>query len=291
MKKFAIVTNFNIYDKANAALRVAEELLSLGAEVLLPSINKDKIFRMHKSRKGYCYLSPEELYATADCIVVLGGDGSILDAARRASPLKKPLLGINMGHLGYMTELEANELSELVKVVEGDFEIDERSMLSVSVHTQTGVKKYEAFALNEAVISNCSAARIVDLELYENGTFVSSYRADGMIVATPTGSTAYSMSAGGPITDPHLPCFLITPICPHSLTARPLLFRDDTVIEIKNTSEREKMLNLTVDGRNNFEVYRGDVVHITRADMITRLIRIRKGSFYDRLQSKMSSHI
>ena len=291
MKKFAIVTNFNIYDKANAALRVAEELLSLGAEVLLPSINKDKIFRMHKSRKGYCYLSPEELYATADCIVVLGGDGSILDAARRASPLKKPLLGINMGHLGYMTELEANELSELAKVVEGDFEIDERSMLSVSVHTQTGVKKHEAFALNEAVISNCSAARIVDLELYENGTFVSSYRADGMIVATPTGSTAYSMSAGGPITDPHLPCFLITPICPHSLTARPLLFRDDTVIEIKNTSEREKMLNLTVDGRNNFEVYRGDVVHITRADMITRLIRIRKGSFYDRLQSKMSSHI
>lgn len=290
MNSFAIITNFNIYDKACAAMRVAEELLSHGVRVLLPSMNKDRIFRMHKSRKEYEYLAPEEIYAKADCIVVLGGDGSILDAARRAAPLGKPLLGINMGHLGYMAELEMNELDRLAAVVKGEYEIDERSMLSVGVYTQSGTKKAESFALNDAVISNGSVARIVDIELYEGGELVSPFRADGIIVATPTGSTAYSMSAGGPITDPHLPCLVVTPVCAHSLTTRPLLFRDDATLEIKNVCQREKMLYLTMDGRINLEIYRGDVVRVTRSDMTTRLIRLRCGGFYDRLQQKMNFH-
>ncbi|MBQ8342442.1 MAG: NAD(+)/NADH kinase [Clostridia bacterium] len=291
MKKIALITNFNIYDKAQAALRVAEELLSLGAVVLIPSINKDRIFRMHKNRREYVYLPIEEVYGAAECVIVLGGDGSILDAARRAAPLGKPLLGINMGHLGYMAELEIGELSELSKLINDAFEIDERLMLSVSVRTQTGGQRAESFALNDAVISNGSVARIVDLELYEGGELVSGYRADGMIVATPTGSTAYSMSAGGPITDPHLNCLLVTPVCPHSLSARPLMFRDDAVIEIKNICQREKMLYLTVDGRINFEIYRGDTVRITRSGMQTRLIRLHKGGFYNRLQQKLNSHM
>ena len=290
MKKFALITNFNIYDKAVAAMQVAEELLSYGMEVLIPSVNKDRIFRMHKSRKEYRYLPLEEAYTEADCIVVLGGDGSILDAARCAAPLKKPLLGINMGRLGYMAELEIGELSELSHVVNGDYEIDERAMLSVSVHTQSGGVKGKALALNDAVISNGSVARIVDVELYESGELVSSYRADGMIVATPTGSTAYSMAAGGSITDPRLPCILVTPICPHSLTTRPLLFRDDAKLQIKNICQREKMIYLTVDGRVNFEIYRGDTVNVTRSELTTRLIRIHRGGFYSRLQQKMNSH-
>jgi NAD+ kinase len=288
MKRFGIITNFNIYDKANAAMRVAEQLLSYGVDVLIPSVNKDRIFRMHKNRKEYTYLPIEEVCAGADCIIVLGGDGSILDAARRAATLGKPLLGINLGHLGYMTELELNELDLLEHVVKDECEIDERAMLSVSVHTQTGGLKAESFALNDAVISNGSVARIVDIELYEGGEKVSAYRADGMIIATPTGSTAYSMSAGGPVIDPHLPCLVVTPVCPHSLTTRPLLFRDDATLEIKNICQREKMLYLTVDGRINFEIYRGDTVRVTRSPMTTKLIRIRKGGFYNRLQQKMN---
>ena len=288
MKRFGIITNFNIYDKANAAMRVAEQLLSYGVDVLIPSVNKDRIFRMHKNRKEYTYLPIEEVCAGADCIIVLGGDGSILDAARRAATLGKPLLGINLGHLGYMTELELNELDLLEHVVKDECEIDERAMLSVSVHTQTGGLKAESFALNDAVISNGSVARIVDIELYEGGEKVSAYRADGMIIATPTGSTAYSMSAGGPVIDPHLPCLVVTPVCPHSLTTRPLLFRDDVTLEIKNICQREKMLYLTVDGRINFEIYRGDTVRVTRSPMTTKLIRIRKGGFYNRLQQKMN---
>ncbi len=289
MKRFALITNFNIYDKAQAAMRVAEELVLHGVEVLIPSVNKDRIFRMHKNRREYIYLSQEEVFAGADCIIVLGGDGSILDAARKAAPLGKPLLGINMGHLGYMAELEMNELDKLSAVIAGEYEIDERAMISVSIHTQTGGRKAESFALNDAVISNGSVARIVDIELYEGGELVSAYRADGMIVATPTGSTAYTLSAGGPITDPHLPCLVVTPICPHSLTARSLMFRDDTDLEIKNICQREKMLYLTVDGRINFEIYRGDVVRITRSPMTTKLVRLSKGGFYNRLQQKMNT--
>ena len=286
--KIALITNFNIYDKANAAMRVAEELLAIGgAEVLLPSVNKDRIFRMHKNRREYIYLSPEEIFEAADVIIVLGGDGSILDAARRAAPLGKPLLGINMGHLGYMTELEMSEISLLSRLIEGNYRIDERSMLSVSVLSERGVRN-ESFALNDAVISNGSISRVVDLELYEGGELVSAYRSDGIIVATPTGSTAYSMSAGGPIADPKLPCLCVTPVCPHSLSARSLLFRDDAVIDIKNVCQREKMLYLTIDGRINIEIYRGDTVRVTRAAMTTRLIRLQGGSFYDRLQKKMN---
>ncbi len=289
MKSFAIVTNFNIYDKANAALTVAEALVSLGARVMISSVNKDKIFRMHRSRKEYEYVSPEELFRVAECIVVLGGDGSILDAARRAAPFEKPLLGINMGHLGYMSELEISDLSLLSRVVNDDFQLDERAMLSVEVYNQNGGRKAESFALNDAVVSNGSVARIVDLELYESGEIVSGFRADGLIVATPTGSTAYSLAAGGPIADPRLPCLCVTPICPHSLTARPMLFREDAVLEIKNVCQREKMLYLTVDGRINFELYRGDSVRVTRSAMVTRLIRLRERGFYAFLQEKMKS--
>lgn len=286
--KIALITNFNIYDKANAAMTVAEELLKYEVEVLFQSVNKDRIFRMHKSRKEYTYLPPEEIFSAADIVIVLGGDGSLLDAARRAAPLGKPLLGINLGRLGYMTELDMSDLSPLARLVSGDYEIDERTMLSVSVQSEKGGVRNESFALNDVVISNGSVARVVDLELYEGGNLVSAYRADGLIVATPTGSTAYSMSAGGPITDPKLSCLCVTPICPHSLSARALVFRDDALIEIKNTCQREKMLFLTVDGRINIEIYRGDIVRATRSKMTTRLIRLQCGSFYNRLQSKMN---
>ena len=290
MKNIALITNFNIYDKATAALDVAEALIQYGARVLLASINKDRIFRMHRNRKEYVYLALDEIYKEADAIIVLGGDGSLLDAARRASPLKKPLLGINMGRLGYMTELEITELSLLSKLFSDDYTLDERSMLQIRVKNQNGATKAESFALNDAVISNGSVSRIVDIELYESGERVSTYRADGLIVSTPTGSTAYSMSAGGSITDPQLNCICVTPVCPHSLSARPIIFRDDARLEIRNTCQREKMLYLTVDGRINFELYRGDTVEITRSPMVTSLIRIRQGGFYNRLQHKMNSY-
>ena len=163
-------------------------------------------------------------------------------------------------------------------------------MLHVEVVNTLGEVRQQMYGLNDAVITNGSVSRIVDIELSENGNPITAYRADGLIVATPTGSTAYSMSAGGPVTDPRVKCFCVTPICPHSLAARPMIFPDESTLEIRNICQREKMLYLTVDGRNNCELYRGEMVRITRSPLETRLVRLKTCGFYDRLRVKMSEH-
>lgn len=288
IKKVAIITNFNITEKAAAAAVVAERFIRLGCEILIFSSAKERLSRMRRIRREFVFLPLEEVYSCADILVVLGGDGTILEAARRAAVNKTPILGINLGRLGYMAELEMDEIRLLPRLFEGKYGIDERSMLSVTMIDVNGQKKLSSFALNDAVISNGSVARIVDLELSEGGEQVTTYRADGLIVATPTGSTAYSMSAGGPITDPRLKCICVTPICPHSLTAKPLVFPDTAVLEVKNICEREKNLFLTVDGRTNYELYRGETVRITKSDKTTKLITLKERGFYNILRQKMT---
>ena len=140
------------------------------------------------------------------------------------------------------------------------------------------------------MLSNGSISRIVDTELYEGGVFIGSYRSDGMIISTPTGSTAYSLAAGGAIVDPRLNCLCVTPICPHSLYARPLIFPDSASIEIKNNCQREKTLFLTVDGRINYELSLGEIIRVTRSPLQTRFIRVKEDSFYGRLVQKMNDN-
>jgi NAD+ kinase len=159
-------------------------------------------------------------------------------------------------------------------------------LLKVELLDKNNKSKLVSFALNDAVISNGSVARIVDLVLYENGVEVSSYRADGMIVATPTGSTAYSMSAGGAIVDSRVSCICVTPICPHSLSTRPLVFPDTSRLEVKNICVREKVLHLTVDGKATFDLFFGDTVVITRSTETTKLLRIKNDDFYSKIRMK-----
>lgn len=299
-KKIALITNFNIYEKAGAAMTVALRLSAFPCEVMAASFNRDKILRMNRGRMSFTFLPMDELYLQADLIIVLGGDGTILEAARRAAVRGTPILGINLGRVGYMAELEMDELdmlSRLFTLTAGEngvpvpaYSIETRSMLSVELLDTEGKVRQSAYGLNDAVITNGSIARIVDIELYENGMPVTTYRADGLIVASPTGSTAYSMSAGGPVADPRVACFCVTPICPHSLAARPLIFPDDASLEIKNICQREKMLFLTVDGRNNCELYRGETVRITKSPLETNLIRLKSCGFYNRLREKMAEY-
>ena len=288
INKVLIITNFNIYEKGHAALNVAEKLTELGCEVCTLVYNKDKIFRLNKSRLRFTFLPIEDAYKSVDAVLVLGGDGTILESARRAAPFETPVLGLNLGRLGYMAELEIGETQELARFVAGDFQIEERSMLNIELLNTAGEVRKNEYALNDAVISNGSISRIVDLELSEGGVHIANYRSDGLIVATPTGSTAYSLAAGGAIVDPRLNCLCITPICPHSLYARPLIFPDSACVEIKNTCQREKTLFLTVDGRMNYELSLGESVRVTRSPLKTRFIRIKDGSFYDRLRQKMN---
>ena len=280
-------------------MQVAQRLSAFPCEVMVASFNRDKVLRMNRGRMPFTFLPMDELYANADLLIVLGGDGTILEAARRSAARGTPILGINLGRVGYMAELEMGELDMLSCLfdrvtseghVQASYTIETRSMLNVEVLTTEGEVRQQMYGLNDAVITNGSVSRIVDIELAENGTPVTAYRADGLIVATPTGSTAYSMSAGGPVTDPRVKCFCVTPICPHSLAARPMIFPDDASLEIRNICQREKMLYLTVDGRTNCELYRGEVVRITKSDLETRLVRLKACGFYNRLRVKMAEH-
>lgn len=286
IEKIAVVTNYNISDKLAAALTVSEKLSQYIDEIYIPEGYKDRIFRSHNHKKYFTYMSIDEIYVKSDLVIVIGGDGVMLEAARRATPCGIPILGINMGRIGYMTELEMNELDLLEKIFSEDFYLDERAMLKVEMRSNKGQTKFSAYALNEAVIANGSTARIIDLELSDNGRLVSEYRADGLVIATPTGSTAYSLSAGGPIIDPKLSCFCVTPICPHSLVARPLIFPDTAILQIKNICVREKILHLTVDGKATFDLFLGDTVVVTKAAIKTKLLRIKDEDFYSKIRMK-----
>ena len=289
MRNIGLIANFNVKEKAQTAFCVADKLAAFDCRILIPSQYKEKIFRAMMHKPNFEYLSYDEIYERAELAIVLGGDGFILDASRRAAPAGIPILGINLGRVGYMAELEVDELDLLEKYFTGDYRIDERAMLEVRVVSAGAggeTQKFSSFALNDVVIANGTTARIVDLQLLDDGEIISNYRADGLIVATPTGSTAYSLSAGGPIVDPKLSCFCVTPICPHSLGARPIVFPDSAKLQIKNICVREKILHLTLDGRATFDMFYGDVAEITRSKLTTKLVRIKSGGFYSKIRAK-----
>ncbi len=286
MKKIALITNYNISEKLAAAERVSARIENRVEQILVPLSYKDRILRNRMHKSVYSYKTPDEIYSEAELVIVIGGDGSMLDAARRAAKNGIPVLGINMGRIGYMTELEMDELDLLDKVFSGEYYLDERAMLTVKIVSDKGQTRFSAEALNEAVIANGVAARIIDVELSDGDELVFAYRADGLVVATPTGSTAYSLSAGGPIVDPRLSCICVTPVCPHSLLARPLIFPDSAQLRVKNTCVREKVLHLTVDGKATFEMYYGDTAVITKSRTTAKLLRIKDGGFCSKIRLK-----
>ena len=286
MKNIALITNYNIPEKLNAADKVAEKIGNRVESIFIPASYKDRIFRNRMHKSVYAYKTPEEIYSKAELIIVIGGDGSMLDAARRAARYGSPVLGINMGRIGYMTELEMDELELIDRVFEGKYWLDERAMLSVKIVSDAGQTRFVTDALNEAVVANGSTARIIDVELSENDELVSTYRADGLVVATPTGSTAYSLSAGGPIVDPRLSCICVTPVCPHSLLARPTIFPDTARLKVRNICVREKVLHMTVDGKATFDMYYGDSALITKSDIKAKLLRVKDEGFCSKVRLK-----
>lgn len=285
MKTVALITNYNISEKLSAAMQTVEIISPYVEEILIPVTYKERIMRSMNHKSQFSYKNPEEIYSLPEMVIVLGGDGAMLDAARRIAPAGIPILGINMGRVGYMTELEFDEIELIKKVFEGKYKINERSMLEASVESKNGQKKFSGYALNEATVTNGAAARIVDIQLSDGDELVHTYRADGLVVATPTGSTAYSLSAGGPIVDPKLACFCVTPICPHSLSARPLVFPDTANLKVKNICAREKVLHLTLDGRATYDLYYGDVVSIKRSPLTVKLVQIKEQSFYAKIRT------
>ncbi|MEE8483219.1 MAG: NAD(+)/NADH kinase [Nitrospinota bacterium] len=227
----------------------------------------------------------ESFAGSVDALVVLGGDGTLLAAARTANSDSIPLLGVNLGSLGYMTEVAYEEIEKaLENIRNGNFSIENRMMLNLTIGNDESSKSETA--LNDVVISHKSMARIIELSLSINGQDVTHYKTDGLIISTPTGSTAYALSAGGPILHPTLEAIVICPICPHTLTHRPLVVPNSSVIDVKILRQRDDV-NASVDGQVIFDVKEGDRLVVTRSEKVTRLIRMPDRTHFDVLRSKL----
>ena len=220
-----------------------------------------------------------------DLVVVLGGDGTLLSVARTVGP-EAPILGVNLGTLGFLTEVSRGELyPSLVQVLSGRFRVEERSLFDVDLRRNgSGLIRYRV--LNDAVITKSALARIIELTLRIDGSLIARFRADGLIISTPTGSTAYNLSAGGPILSPLLPVAVLTPICPHALSLRPIVVPDNQDIEVMLETQREEVY-LTLDGQEGTTLGYGDVVRLGRSDSRVRLVKVSGRGFFDSLRGKL----
>ncbi len=232
----------------------------------------------------FLHAPEDELYTLADVIITIGGDGTIIRYAKRAALDNKPVLGINAGRMGYLANIEQNELSLISKLKTKEYFVERRMMLSISV-IENGKVINEYNALNDAVITSGFISRIIDVSVGVGGDYIS-YRADGLIISTPTGSTAYSMSAGGPIIDPLTQSICITPICSHSLSAKPILLGANNLLRVKAFSKKRTDIYLTVDGRKVAPLKPYTEVQIKRSPKFAQMIRLNDRSFYKTLSYK-----
>lgn len=235
-------------------------------------------------------LCEQEFYQLSDLILVLGGDGTILQTSRQAAIYAKPLLGINLGRLGFMAEAELTDSDLILDAIRsGSYVTENRMMLQANL-IRDGKKISEFIALNDIAIAKGSFARIIHLKAYINGEFVNCYPADGLLISSPTGSTAYSLSAGGPIIDPGMECLLLTPICPHTLNSRSIITNAYSRIEVV-VSDKNRDILITIDGQEGTNLQEGDTVVITKSSLETHLIRLSGYGFFNLLRDKLTERI
>ncbi len=221
-----------------------------------------------------------------EMVIVLGGDGTLLSVARLVEGKDVPILGVNLGGLGFLTEVTVEELyTTLEKIFKNEFVTDDRLMLKATVHRQ-GERVAHSLVLNDVVLSKGTLARMIKLEIFIDGQFVTALRGDGLILATPTGSTAYSLSAGGPILYPSVEAMLLTPISPHTLTNRPIVIPNNVRVEVVSKT-REEGTAVTFDGQVGFSLRHEDVVEISTADSKIKLIRSPQRNYYEVLRRKL----
>lgn len=271
--KIALIVNLNKKGAFETGEKIAKLLINEGAEVLFHKGRMSDLF-------SYCqaFESRDDLVKESDIVLTIGGDGTIIHTAKYAVKYAKPVLGVNLGRLGYVAELEADEVEMISRLIKGEFETCQRSVLSVSIRNDKGYLK-EYIAINDAVVSRGSLSRIIDLQVSIDGDEVSSYRADGILVATPTGSTAYALSAGGPVISPDLKCIELVPICPHSLSARSVILSEDSVIRISASSPDDTSY-LTIDGQISEPINEDEVVEIENSDKTLEMIVFKKRNFF-----------
>ena len=275
MKKFYIVANPDKENTKNMQAAIEKYLKAHGAGV---SLGKSV------SGHGNPYTDPEEVPADTECVITLGGDGTLIQAARDLAGRNLPMIGINLGGLGYLTQIGRE--GDVDALLEDCYELQERMMLKGCVYRNARPVK-ESIALNDIVLTRDGDPRVLKLKLYVNGQFLNEFSADGMIVATPTGSTAYNLSAGGPIAQPDGQLMILTPICPHTLTSRTIVFGADSRIRIEIPATNRGSQVAAFDGDTLVRLENGDYIEITKAETVTRVVKLDHRSFLDILKMKM----
>jgi NAD+ kinase len=281
IKRVGIIVN----EQKNAALPVVREALSL----MESRVDEISLSHSVATALGYeKYGADEDMIISSDVVLAFGGDGTVLATTRLCAPLGTPVLGINLGRFGFLNDVAPEALSDaLNKILDGEYTVEERLMLRADI-IRDNVSLYSSVALNEVVISHGSFLRLLQLSMSVNGKYLTTYAADGIIIASPTGSTAYSLSAGGPLVHPALKVLLVTPICAHTLTTRALVIPAEHAVTVTVDNSEEDGTRVTLDGQLVLPTVSGDQILVQQTPYSARLLIPNDGViFYDKLQSKL----
>lgn len=283
MKKVAILPNVDKDKGLETTKRLVKHLLEKGCEPQLSERVAELADLPQYAR------AEEDLYHHSDLLISLGGDGTLLGIGRRTARFEKPILGINLGTLGFLTAEEKTHAEAVVdKVLQGEYKLEKRMMLSCSI-AKGGNRTEGIIALNDICITRGNLYKILEFHVYVNDEYVDTLLADGVIICTPTGSTAYNLSAGGPVLKADAEIIAITPISPHTLTSRPIVVSADDVVTVEVKPSREDTpFTVSADGQDNYTLTGKNVVQVRKADVCTTIIKTKPQSFYDVLRHKLS---
>jgi len=282
---FLMILNLGKKNSVDCAIRAVHILKSRGANVFvypqyMEVLHNLSLQEFQKERDG----------GSIDMVLTIGGDGTLIHSAEMALELDVPIVGINSGRLGFLTELEHYELDALIQLTEGNYELQDRMVLSAEhYHKDGGVDRY--LAINDAVISKEDMnARVADIDVVLRSGYINSYRADGLIFSTPTGSTAYSLSAGGPIVCAGMQAIIVTPICPHSLFFRSMVYgpQEELTVQGKHINNSDTLL-MSIDGKDAIKIEPGDWVHITRAEQVMKYVVLSRNNYYKKLTDNFTN--
>lgn len=276
-----LIPNLDKTGSAEYSSQIVDKLVSLGIRCFADEYNKG---RFGTGKTQFCPF--EQTIDQMDFVITIGGDGTIIRSCKRVMPHGKPMLGINCGRLGFLADIELNQLDLLENLVNENYSVQSRMMLRAAIRGGTDEQVF--YALNDFSVTKGEFAKLVDLEVYCNQKMIMDYRADGVIFSTPTGSTGYAMSAGGPIIDIGMDTIELTPICPHSLFSRTILFSPENVLEV-HSKEINNSANVvfSVDGERMMNLTSQDIVEVTRADKTMDFITLTRNNFCDMLNTKM----
>ncbi|MCX7710370.1 MAG: NAD(+)/NADH kinase [Clostridia bacterium] len=281
MKKIGVIANRDKDIQLKYTRILVESILKYQGEAFLTKDISNEI------SMGSPLESEEQVMDAAEIIICLGGDGTFLKAARKAYVKNKPILGINLGSLGFLTEIDKNDIESAVKhVIDNEYELEERMMLDTSIIRKGSVIARDV-ALNDVVISRGALSRILHVKAYINSTLVDLFPGDGLIVSSPSGSTAYSLAAGGPIVEPDIDLIILTPICPHILFSRSCVTTGDRVIRAVIHEENCHDAMVTIDGQQGYEVQGSDIIEIKKSSHRVKVVRINERDFFNVLRTKI----